>query len=125
MILSEIIASFVDHRQAIGMRFRTEARTLKSFCRYVGDRPLPEVTADRVLAFLAGPRPGDTFLGTKAFCSGGLLSVRDGPGAHKYMAVAAYRSQADKSLRSLYLLQRRDRSFTRRRCPDRPSSLSN
>ncbi|MDX8499053.1 hypothetical protein RFM99_11555 [Mesorhizobium sp. VK4C] len=61
MILSEIIASFVDHRQAIGMRFRTEVRTLKSFCRFVGDRPLPEVTADRVLAFLAGRGPVTRF----------------------------------------------------------------
>ncbi len=61
MILSEIIARFVDHRQAIGMRFRTEVRTLKSFCRFVGDRPLPEVTADRVLAFLAGRGPVTRF----------------------------------------------------------------
>lgn len=61
MILSEIIASFVDHRQAIGMRFRTEARTLKSFCRFVGDRPLPEVTADQVLVFLSGRGPVTRF----------------------------------------------------------------
>jgi site-specific recombinase XerD len=61
MILSEIIASFVDHRQAIGMHFRTEARTLKSFCRFVGDRPLSEVTADQVLAFLSGRGPVTRF----------------------------------------------------------------
>jgi site-specific recombinase XerD len=61
MILSEIIASFVDHRQAMGMRFRTEARTLKSFCRFVGDRPLPEVTANQVLAFLSGRGPVSRF----------------------------------------------------------------
>jgi integrase/recombinase XerD len=61
MILSEIITSFVDHRQAIGMRFRTEARTLKSFCRFVGDRPLPEVTSERILAFLSGRGPVTRF----------------------------------------------------------------
>ena len=61
MILSEVIASFVDHQQAIGMRFRTEARTLKSFCRFVGDRPIPEVTPDQVLAFLAGNGPVTRF----------------------------------------------------------------
>lgn len=61
MILSEIITSFVDHRHAIGMRFRTEARTLKSFCCFVGDRPLPEVTSDLVLAFLCGRGPVTRF----------------------------------------------------------------
>jgi len=61
MILSEIIASYVDHRQAIGMRFHTEARTLKSFCRFVGDTAIPDVTADQVLAFLSGIGPVTRF----------------------------------------------------------------
>lgn len=61
MILSEVITSFVDHRQAIGMRFRTEARTLKSFCRFVGDKPVPSVKPDQVLAFLAGSGPVTRF----------------------------------------------------------------
>ena len=33
MKLSEVAASYVAHKQSMGMRFRTEARTLKSFCR--------------------------------------------------------------------------------------------
>jgi integrase/recombinase XerD len=61
MILSEIIAGYVDHRQAIGMRFHTEARTLKSFCRFVGDTAIPDVTADQVLAFLSGRGPVTRF----------------------------------------------------------------
>ena len=61
MILSEVIAGYVDHRQAIGMRFHTEARTLKSFCHFVGDTAIPEVTADQVLAFLSGKGPVTRF----------------------------------------------------------------
>ena len=61
MILSEVIAGYVDHRQAIGMRFRTEARTLKSFWRFVGDKAIPVVTADQVLAFLSGRGPVTRF----------------------------------------------------------------
>ena len=61
MILSEIIAGYVDHRQAIGMRFHTEARTLKSFCRFVGDTAIRDVTADQVLAFLSGRGPVTRF----------------------------------------------------------------
>lgn len=57
MIVSKSVASFVAHRQALGMRCSTEARTLKTFCRFVGDVPLSEVTADQVLAFLAGHGP--------------------------------------------------------------------
>jgi integrase/recombinase XerD len=33
MKLSEITEHYVVHKQSMGMRFRTEQRTLKSFCR--------------------------------------------------------------------------------------------
>src|SRR5215510_8819604 len=52
--LSEVAARYVAHKQAIGMRFRTEACTLKSFCRAMGEITLYEVTPSRVQAWLAG-----------------------------------------------------------------------
>jgi site-specific recombinase XerD len=57
MKLSRIIAAYVAHRQAMGMRFHTEARTLRSFYRALGDVTMQEITTAQVLAFLAGTGP--------------------------------------------------------------------
>jgi integrase/recombinase XerD len=57
MKLSQVIAAYVTHRQAMGMRFHTEARTLQSFSRASGDVTIQEITANQLLAFLAGTGP--------------------------------------------------------------------
>jgi hypothetical protein len=36
--LSEVVSQYVTYKQSIGMRFCTEKRTLKSFCRTIGRR---------------------------------------------------------------------------------------
>jgi len=41
MKLSEITTQYVAHKQSMGMRFCTEQRTLKSFCRAMGTSRLP------------------------------------------------------------------------------------
>jgi integrase/recombinase XerD len=61
MRLFEIVASHVTHKQAMGMRFRTAARILQSFCRAAGEVTMQEVTAGQVLAFLAGTGPVTRF----------------------------------------------------------------
>ena len=61
MKLSEVVASYVAHKQSMGMRFRTEARTLKSFCRAMGEVNIQQVRPDRVQAFLAGTGPVTRF----------------------------------------------------------------
>jgi integrase/recombinase XerD len=61
MKLSEAAANYVAHKQSMGMRFRTEARTLKSFCRAMGEVNLQEVNPKRVHAYLAGTGPITTF----------------------------------------------------------------
>ena len=61
MKLSEVVAGYVSHKQAMGMRFRTEARILRSFCRASGEVTVREVTAGQVLAFLAGTGPVTRF----------------------------------------------------------------
>jgi integrase/recombinase XerD len=45
MKLHEVTTQYVAYKQSMGMRFRTEARVLKSFCRMIGD----EKTARRDL----------------------------------------------------------------------------
>ena len=54
MKLCELMAQYVAHKQSMGMRFRTEQRILKSFCRTMGDIAMADIQADPVLAFLAG-----------------------------------------------------------------------
>jgi integrase/recombinase XerD len=61
MKLSEVVASYVAHKQSMGMRFGTEARTLKSFCRAMGEVNIQQIRPDRVRAYLAGTGPVTRF----------------------------------------------------------------
>ena len=61
MKLSEVAARYVAHKQSMGMRFCTEERTLKSFCRSLGDIAITEVQDDRVHAYIAGTGPVTRF----------------------------------------------------------------
>ena len=61
MKLAQAAAEYVALKQAMGMRFGTEARTLKAFCRAMGDVAMTDVQAERVEAFLAGRGPVTRF----------------------------------------------------------------
>jgi len=61
MKLADTAARYVAHKQAMGMRFRTEARILKSFCQVMGDVSMPAVSASAVASFLAGTGPVTRF----------------------------------------------------------------
>jgi integrase/recombinase XerD len=61
MKLAEVVSAYVTHKQSMGMRFCTEARTLKAFCRAMGDIAMTEVQRDWVDAYLAGKGPPTRF----------------------------------------------------------------
>jgi site-specific recombinase XerD len=61
MKLAEVAGEYVALKQAMGMRFCTEARTLKAFCRAMGDVTMGDIQAERVVAFLAGSGPVTRF----------------------------------------------------------------
>jgi integrase/recombinase XerD len=61
MRLSVLAAQYVAYKQSMGMRFHTEARTLRSFCRAMGDIAVAEVTADHVQVYIAGTGPVTRF----------------------------------------------------------------
>lgn len=61
MTLAQGAAEYVALKQSMGMRFCTEARTLKAFCRAMGDVTLGDIQAERVEAFLAGRGPVTRF----------------------------------------------------------------
>jgi site-specific recombinase XerD len=61
MKLDQAIRLYVAHKQSLGMRFTTEARTLKSFARSVGDVDIDRVELQQVHAFLNGKGPMTSF----------------------------------------------------------------
>jgi integrase/recombinase XerD len=61
MKLSALVAQYVAYKQSMGMRFHTEARTLRSFCRTMGDITVAGIAADRVQAYIAGTGPVTRF----------------------------------------------------------------
>lgn len=61
MKLAEAVAQYIEYKQSMGMRFHTEARTLRSFCRTVGDVAVADIKADGVYAYIAGSGPVTRF----------------------------------------------------------------
>ena len=57
MKLTDLITEYVSLKQALGMRFLTEAKFFKSFCRALGDVDIGEVDPSSVEAFLTGKGP--------------------------------------------------------------------
>jgi integrase/recombinase XerD len=72
MKLSQVVAAYVAHRQAMGMRFHTEARILRSFSRLSEDVTMQEITAEQLLAFLVGTGPITRYWERKHSALGGL-----------------------------------------------------
>lgn len=61
MTLFQAVATYVVSKQSLGMRFATEARTLKSFSRTIGDVDLDRVEPQQVRAYLDGDGPLTSF----------------------------------------------------------------
>ena len=61
MTLAQAVAAYVASKQALGMRFATEAHILKSFCRSIGDVDIDRIEAKRVRAYLDGNGPVTRF----------------------------------------------------------------
>jgi site-specific recombinase XerD len=58
MKLSELVAQYVSHKRALGMRFDSSAATLAAFCRCLDSNiDVRSVTVEQVHDFLTGNRP--------------------------------------------------------------------
>jgi hypothetical protein len=60
MKLSALTSRYVAYKQAMGMRFHTEARTLRSFCRTMDDIAVAYII-DRVQSYIASVGPVTRF----------------------------------------------------------------
>jgi hypothetical protein len=70
MKLSELVAQYVSHKRALGMRFNSEAATLASFCHRVdGNIDVESVTVEQVQDFLGYFKSG---VGNAAYEACGL-----------------------------------------------------
>ena len=72
MKLMQAVAAYVAYKQSLGMRFTTEARTLKSFCRALGDVDIDRIEPEQVRAFLDGAGPMTRFWHRKLDALGGF-----------------------------------------------------
>ena len=61
MKLAQVVGQYVTHKQSMGMRFCTEERTLKAFCREIGNIAMTEIQRDQVDAYLVGKGPVTRF----------------------------------------------------------------
>jgi integrase/recombinase XerD len=61
MKLSALATQYVAYKQSMGMRFHTEARTLRSFCRAMGEISVAEIAPGRAQAYIAGAGPVTRF----------------------------------------------------------------
>lgn len=57
MKLIDLVNSYVALKRSLGMRFASQPRALRRFCRVLGDLDVGQVTTEAVRAFLDGDRP--------------------------------------------------------------------
>jgi site-specific recombinase XerD len=60
MKLHDLVEAYIDYKRSLGMRLRSQAAVLRSYCRDMGDICVDEVKAESVLAFVAGTGPVTT-----------------------------------------------------------------
>lgn len=54
MKLTDMVNAYIDYKRSRGLRFRSDVKELRSYCRAMGDIAVEEVSPDSVLAFIAG-----------------------------------------------------------------------
>lgn len=80
MKLAKVVYGYVRFKRSIGFRFREETRTLRSFCRALGDLDVGDVEPNAVLAFLNGSGPITTYWRQKFIILSGFYRFALGRG---------------------------------------------
>lgn len=107
MKLHEVAAQYVAYKQSMGMRFRTEASVLKSFCRTIGEVRIGQADPDAVEAFLAGNGPVTRFWHRKYEV---LLGFYRFAAARQYIAASPLPKTVPKAVRQFvpYIFSREE-----------------
>lgn len=72
MKVSQIVEEYIEHKQATGSCFKSEAVILRSFCRSVGDISITDIPVASVQSYLAGSGPVTLFFHRKHQTLGGF-----------------------------------------------------
>lgn len=59
MKLHDAVTRYIDHKRALGMRFKAEGFILRALCRALGDVTLSQVQGEPMATFLNGRNPLD------------------------------------------------------------------
>jgi len=111
MKLSQAVGAYVVYKQSLGMRFATEARTLKSFYRSLDDADMNQVEPNLVEAFLTGKSPITRFWYRKIDALRGFYRFAS-RGATLPVRLCHIGTRATPNLRALHLLARRYQTAT-------------
>ena len=103
MKLSALTSQYVAYKQAMGMRFHTEACTLQSFCRTMGDIAVADIAIERVHAYLVGTGPRHALLAPQIRGALRLLSLCNGTGIRRQCSASPDHPQTT-TVCSLHLL---------------------
>ncbi|MBP0596273.1 tyrosine-type recombinase/integrase [Paraburkholderia sp. LEh10] len=57
MKLADMVNAYINYERSRGLRFRSDIKELRSYCRAMGDVAVEEVRPESVLAFIAGSGP--------------------------------------------------------------------
>ena len=72
MKLTKVVSLYVNHKRALGYRFRAEEAILRSFCKMIGDDNIDTIKPEAVLDFLKGTGPITSYWAKKHHVLSGL-----------------------------------------------------
>ena len=110
MKVDHAVSAYVAYKQSLGMRFATEARTLKSFSKYVGDVDFDRVGPKLVRRFLDGNGPLTLFWHRKFGVLTGFYRFCLARGYVRTVPLPPRAPQVSTGLYRLHLLGRRDQT---------------
>jgi integrase/recombinase XerD len=84
MKLNDVVVKYIEFKQSMGMRFRSESVMLKAFCKALGDIDITKVESESVATYLAGKGPITSFWHRKFEALNGFYRYAIGRGYVTY-----------------------------------------
>ena len=92
MKLRDLVETYIGYKRSLGMRFHSDANTLRAFCRAIGEVAVDDVRPQAALEFIAGTGPvtahwRQKFVILRSFCKCRQISavICRGPLAKRWL----------------------------------------
>lgn len=115
MKVDQAVTTYGVYKQSLGMRFVTEARTLKSFSKSVGNVELDRIGSPQVRIFLDGNGPMTRFWHRKFSALSGFYRFCLARGYCRHVPLPTTRAKCPQSFTPLHLLRGRDQAASQGR----------